>query len=218
MTHTRHFAKDCRWRRRKEARPGEILEAALELFVDKGFTATRLNEVADRAGVSKGTVYLYFDSKEALFQAVIREMLLPQVEQAESMAGSFTGPTNDLLRGMSRFWRDTIINSRHRTVLPREYRQTRFRVDRAHVAARYRARRIPPLQHSLHGARAGGAHGIHGHLGTFPAAIRRSGLRRWRFFRCPSGPGAGGARRGSSVTWTRTNAGGHRRLMLQGAN
>ncbi|CAG0966767.1 partial putative HTH-type transcriptional regulator YfiR, partial [Rhodocyclaceae bacterium] len=52
-------------RRRKEARPGEIAAAALELFVEKGFAATRLDDVAARAGVSKGTVYLYFENKEA---------------------------------------------------------------------------------------------------------------------------------------------------------
>lgn len=112
MTEERIFPPCRRWRRRKEARPGEILEAALELFAEKGFAATRLNEVADRAGISKGTLYLYFDSKEALFQAVIREMLLPQVEQAETMAGTFTGTTHELLRGMSRFWRESIMNSR----------------------------------------------------------------------------------------------------------
>src|SRR3712207_8050843 len=55
-------------RRRKEARPGEIVDAALAVFAEKGFAATRLEEVAARAGISKGTIYLYFDSKEALFE------------------------------------------------------------------------------------------------------------------------------------------------------
>ena len=59
--------------RRKEARPAELAAAALALFVEKGFAATRLDDVAARAGVSKGTLYLYFDSKEALFRAVIEE-------------------------------------------------------------------------------------------------------------------------------------------------
>ena len=58
-------------RRRKEARPAELTAAALDLFVEKGFAATRLDDVAARAGVSKGTLYLYFDSKEALFRAVV---------------------------------------------------------------------------------------------------------------------------------------------------
>src|SRR5512140_3302690 len=59
--------------RRKEARPGELLDAALDLFVEKGFAATRAEEVAARAGVSKGTLFLYFPSKEELFKAVVRE-------------------------------------------------------------------------------------------------------------------------------------------------
>lgn len=62
-------------RRRKDARPGEIVDAALSLFVERGFSATRLDDVAERAGVSKGTVYLYFDSKEALLaEAVGRDI------------------------------------------------------------------------------------------------------------------------------------------------
>ena len=61
--------------RRKEARPGELLDAALSLFVEKGFAATRVEEVAARAGVSKGTLFLYFPSKEELFKAVVRETI-----------------------------------------------------------------------------------------------------------------------------------------------
>ena len=59
--------------RRKQARPGELLDAALSLFVEKGFAATRVEEVAARAGVSKGTLFLYFPSKQALFKAVVHE-------------------------------------------------------------------------------------------------------------------------------------------------
>ncbi|MEY3514580.1 MAG: HTH-type transcriptional regulator RutR, partial [Pseudomonadota bacterium] len=59
--------------RRKQARPGELLQAALSLFVEKGFAATRVEEVAALAGVSKGTLFLYFETKEDLLKAVIRE-------------------------------------------------------------------------------------------------------------------------------------------------
>ena len=62
--------------RRKEARPGELLDAALDLFVEKGYAATRVEEVAARAGVSKGTLFLYFPSKEELFKAVVRENIV----------------------------------------------------------------------------------------------------------------------------------------------
>ena len=79
-------------KRRKEARPTELTAAALALFVEKGFSATRLEDVASRAGVSKGTLYLYFDSKEALFKAVIQEGILPVVVENEA-----TNPTYLLL-------------------------------------------------------------------------------------------------------------------------
>ena len=65
--------------RRKEARPQELLDAALRLFVEHGFAATRIEEVAALAGVSKGTLYLYYPSKEELLKAVIRERLVQQI-------------------------------------------------------------------------------------------------------------------------------------------
>jgi AcrR family transcriptional regulator len=84
--------------RRKEARPAELTAAALELFVEKGYAATRLDDVAALAGVSKGTLYLYFDSKEALFKAVVREGLLPALAEGEALVAGFTGGSADLLR------------------------------------------------------------------------------------------------------------------------
>jgi AcrR family transcriptional regulator len=91
-------------RRRKEARPGELLSAALDLFVEKGYAATRLDDVAARAGVSKGTLYLYFDSKEALFRAVIQEGVLPTLEVGEAMLAENTGSARDLLRCLLLGW------------------------------------------------------------------------------------------------------------------
>jgi AcrR family transcriptional regulator len=85
-------------RRRKEARPAELTAAALELFVEKGYAATRLEDVAALAGVSKGTLYLYFDSKEALFKAVVREGLLPALAEGEKLVAGFTGDSATLLR------------------------------------------------------------------------------------------------------------------------
>jgi len=69
-----------RWRRRAEERPQEICAAALEVFAEKGFAAARLDEIAKRAGISKGTLYLYFDDKEQLFQAVVRDTVAPNIE------------------------------------------------------------------------------------------------------------------------------------------
>lgn len=91
-------------RRRKEARPGEIAAAALELFVDKGFATTRLEDIAKRAGVSKGTVYLYFDNKEALFRAAVEAAMTPAVEAAEALAGVEDRPAAELLRCFVEGW------------------------------------------------------------------------------------------------------------------
>ena len=70
--------------RRKEARPGEIVAAALASFADRGYAATKLEDVAAAAGISKGTIYLYFPTKEDLFRAVVRQAVLPNVEAAEA--------------------------------------------------------------------------------------------------------------------------------------
>jgi AcrR family transcriptional regulator len=78
-------------------RPAHILSAALEAFVENGFAATRLDDIAERAGVSKGTLYLYFESKEALFKAAVRENVVPILERAEQRVDEFTGSSRDLL-------------------------------------------------------------------------------------------------------------------------
>jgi TetR/AcrR family transcriptional regulator len=91
--------------RRKEARPGELLAAALELFVEKGFAATKSEEVARRAGVSKGTLFLYFASKEELFKAVIRENIIGRFPEWNAEFEAFSGSTADLLRQfMTQWW------------------------------------------------------------------------------------------------------------------
>lgn len=95
-----------RWQRRKEARPEEIVAAALEEFVERGFAATRLEDVARRAGVTKGTLYLYFKNKDALFKAVVRETIVPVIAQGESLARGFTGSARELLEQLVReYWR-----------------------------------------------------------------------------------------------------------------
>ncbi|MEI7613959.1 MAG: TetR/AcrR family transcriptional regulator [Betaproteobacteria bacterium] len=99
-------------RRRKEARPSELTAAALELFVEKGFAATRLEDVAAHAGVSKGTLYLYFDSKEALFKAVIEEGIVPLFQQAEQDMAVYEGSSADLLRYLLTSWWQQIGETR----------------------------------------------------------------------------------------------------------
>src|SRR5688572_32334637 len=91
--------------RRKDARPAELLDAALALFVEKGFAATRAEEVAQRAGVSKGTLYLYYPSKEELLKAVIREQLSSRIAAGAAEAERHRGPAAELLREVfSRWW------------------------------------------------------------------------------------------------------------------
>ena len=104
--------ENSKWQRRKEERPAEIIEAALNLFVEKGFVATKLEAVAKRAGVSKGTVYLYFDSKEELFRAVIRQAIVPLLEKAEKTAAEFSGSQKDLLTKMVLNWWDSVAKTR----------------------------------------------------------------------------------------------------------
>jgi AcrR family transcriptional regulator len=90
--------------RRKEARPSELLAAALDIFVDKGYAATRLEDVAARAGVSKGTLYLYFDSKATLLKAVVEDGIVPVLDKGEDIVANFVGSTSELLREMLLTW------------------------------------------------------------------------------------------------------------------
>lgn len=91
-------------KRRKEARPAELLAAALTQFVDKGYAATRLEDVARLAGVSKGTLYLYFDNKEALFKAVIQDGLVPALAAGETIAAEHAGDSFALLERLLDTW------------------------------------------------------------------------------------------------------------------
>ncbi|MBY4898143.1 TetR/AcrR family transcriptional regulator [Cupriavidus sp. AU9028] len=93
-----------RWSRRKSARPQELVAAALELFVERGYAATRLEDVAAAAGVSKGTVYLYFANKKELFQSVVRENLVPALKRGTDLVDSYEGSTPELLRELLRGW------------------------------------------------------------------------------------------------------------------
>ena len=97
--------------RRKEARPGELVDAALELFVEKGFAATRTEEVALRAGVSKGTLYLYYPSKEELLKAVIRDRLSSEIKAGALEVEQYAGSNGDLMRGLLSQWWMRVFDS-----------------------------------------------------------------------------------------------------------
>ncbi|WP_417770359.1 TetR/AcrR family transcriptional regulator [Stappia sp.] len=87
-----------RRRRRKEARPGEIIDAGLAEFAENGFAATRLEDVAKRAGIAKGTIYRYFASKEDLFEAALSARLTPFFDDVSGMVDSFPGSSENLVR------------------------------------------------------------------------------------------------------------------------
>ena len=94
--------------RRKQARPGELLDAALDLFVEKGFAATRVEEVAQRAGVSKGTLFLYFPSKVELFKAVVRDNIAGRFHEWNTTLEAFEGSTSELVHHTMQQWWERI--------------------------------------------------------------------------------------------------------------
>lgn len=94
-----------RWRRLPEERPGQILAAALAVFGERGLAASRLEDIAKRAGLSKGTIYLYFPNKEELFREVVRSTVVAQLEEGERMVSEkATSATETLMEFMRRYW------------------------------------------------------------------------------------------------------------------
>src|SRR5438067_131745 len=87
-----------KWQRRSEDRPREICNAALQVFAEKGFAAARLDEIARRAGVSKGTLYLYFKDKAELFRAVVRDTVAPNIEPIRHLAAAADLPFEQVVR------------------------------------------------------------------------------------------------------------------------
>jgi AcrR family transcriptional regulator len=104
--------QEPRWERRKDARPKELIDSALDVFVEKGYAAARLDEVAKRAGVSKGTVYLYFTNKEELFKAVVRDSIVASLINAEEVVDHYQGATSELLRSLMRGWWQNVGSTR----------------------------------------------------------------------------------------------------------
>ena len=108
----------ARWSRRREARPQEILDAALAVFTEKGFSGARTEDIAQCVGVTKGTLYLYFENKEAIFKSLAQESLTAHVFDLATEAHKFEGPSAEILRiiirGLGLFAR-----SSDRAMLPR---------------------------------------------------------------------------------------------------
>ncbi len=98
--------------RRKDARPGELIAAALDLFVERGFAATRVEDVAVRAGVSKGTLFLYFPTKAELFKAVVRESIVGRLTEFSRDTDAFVGPTGELVAIAMTAWWENVASTK----------------------------------------------------------------------------------------------------------
>lgn len=98
------LAPATQWQRRKAERPAEIAAAALTCFAERGFAATRLDDVASRAGVTKGTLYLYFPNKEELFKAVVRQVVVPNLTRSEEIVERSREPTPAVLAQLIANW------------------------------------------------------------------------------------------------------------------
>src|SRR5215472_4927653 len=92
------------WQRRKAERPAEIAAAALTCFAERGYAATRLDDVARRAGVTKGTLYLYFPNKEEIFKAVVRQVVVPNLTRSEEIVRQSKEPAPAVLGQLIANW------------------------------------------------------------------------------------------------------------------
>ena len=108
----------ARWTRRKQARPSEILDAALKEFADKGYAGARMDDIARRAGVTKGTIYLYFENKEAVFKTLVRDTIGATLAGVTANARDFQGSAQDLLR-FALGAMANLLTSSDRVVLPK---------------------------------------------------------------------------------------------------
>jgi AcrR family transcriptional regulator len=112
-------ATEPRWRRLPEERPKQILDAALTVFAERGLAAARLEDIAKEAGLSKGTIYLYFPNKEELFREVIRNSVIAFIERGEERLQTLGDPLQALLAWMEGYWawlRSPVFPAMHRLV------------------------------------------------------------------------------------------------------
>ena len=101
-----------RWQRRKDERPNEIISAALEVFVEHGYAASKLDDIASKAGISKGSLYRYFDSKADLFKEMVKHVVIPEIEKAESTVKEHQGAISPLINEMVQNWWQTVGETR----------------------------------------------------------------------------------------------------------
>src|SRR5947207_2827204 len=118
MTDQHEAGTSGRWTRRKEARPAEILDASISIFAERGFAAARMEDIARRAGVTKGTLYLYFPSKHDIFKTLVRGSIGTTIENARATANAFEGSSRDLIRTVLGIVASLLTTS-DRAVLPK---------------------------------------------------------------------------------------------------
>ncbi len=106
-----------KWRRLPEERPQQILVAAFEVFGEKGLAGARLDDIAKRAGVSKGTIYLYFPNKEALFKEMIRQTVVAHLERTERDYEGKRGTAAEQVREYMRDWWNVARTPAYQVVL-----------------------------------------------------------------------------------------------------
>lgn len=111
-------ASPVRWTRRKRARPAEILDAALKVFAEKGYVGARMEDIAAQAGVTKGTIYLYFENKEAVFKTLVRESIGATLSDVTANVRDYKGSAKDLLR-FALTTMAHLLTSSDRVVLPK---------------------------------------------------------------------------------------------------
>lgn len=108
----RSLRRTPKFRRRAGARPDEVLDAALDLFIENGFAATRVEDIAKRAGLSKGAVYLYFPSKEAIMEGLVKRAIVPIAETAGQALTSFEGTPREAFMMLFRLMSQNLGNPR----------------------------------------------------------------------------------------------------------
>jgi AcrR family transcriptional regulator len=104
-------------RRDPEARRQAILEAALDVFAAEGFAAAKLDDVADKAGVAKGTIYLHFKDKQDLFEQMVREAVVPVIARLEELAKLPHLPADTVLQAMFQVFRTQVLGTRRKDLL-----------------------------------------------------------------------------------------------------
>ena len=114
------YSTEPRWRRLPEERPKQILDAAFAVFAERGLAAARLEDIANRAGLSKGTIYIYFANKEELFREVVRSTVIAFIERGEAFFELERDPRQALLAWMDAYWawiRSPVFPAMHRMVI-----------------------------------------------------------------------------------------------------